>query len=62
MFRWFKNLSYQNSIQAWQTEIDNHTTEQDNDWKVKADTNKAAISYASYHNLKVLFFTFIDAY
>ena len=49
MFRFIKHLSWEMSESEWRTEVQNFTTEQDNDWQVKADFRKAAICFASHH-------------
>ena len=56
MFKWVDHLSWQMSAQYWKTEVESMTTEQNTEWKIKSDTNKATIAFAAHHNMKVFVF------
>ena len=52
-FRYIKNLSWSMNIQTWEHEVESFTTTEENEWRVKADLNKAAIAYAAGNGCEV---------
>jgi hypothetical protein len=53
MFSFMRHLSYSSSFQLWRTEVESMTTEQDNEWRVKAEKNLACIAFANTNKIKV---------